>query len=168
MSEQYRPVSQAYLIKALRQAEAELARVTAERDATLRALEAELVTVRNEKHTALRERDHWITRLHVEQEKHTDTDAARTKWLFKAAELERERDEAIDKLRQIEAEREAWKRWCIAAETTDALEAVPQPSGNSGGFAAAAGILADTWDGEPSEVTIRRLRDGTPAEEELP
>ena len=61
-------------------------------DATLRALEAELVTVRNEKHTALRERDHWITRLHVEQEKHTDTDAARTKWLFKAAELERERD----------------------------------------------------------------------------
>ena len=68
------------------------AAVTAERDATLRALEAELVTVRNEKHTALRERDHWITRLHVEQEKHTDTDAARTKWLFKAAELERERD----------------------------------------------------------------------------
>ncbi len=35
MSEQYRPVSQAYLIKALRQAEAELARVTAERDAAM-------------------------------------------------------------------------------------------------------------------------------------
>ncbi len=45
------------------------------------------------------------------------------------------------------------------------LGVAPQPSGNSGGFAAAAGILADTWDGEPSEVTIRRLRDGTPAPE---
>ena len=44
----------------------------------------------------------------------------------------------------------------------DALEGLPQPSGNSGGFAAAAGILANTWDGEPSEVAIRRLRDGTP------
>ena len=42
------------------------------------------------------------------------------------------------------------------------LGVAPQLSGNSGGFAAAAGILADTWDGEKSEVTIRRLRDGTP------
>ena len=61
-------------------------------DATLRALEGEIVTVRTEKHTALRERDHWLDRLIVEQEKHTETDAARIKWLFKAAELERERD----------------------------------------------------------------------------
>ena len=27
------------------------------------------------------------------------------------------------------------------------------------GFLAARGIFADTWDGEPAEVTIRRLRD---------
>ncbi|KKN61609.1 hypothetical protein LCGC14_0520620 [marine sediment metagenome] len=45
------------------------------------------------------------------------------------------------------------------------------PSGSPGGFEAAAGILADTWDGEKSEVTIRRLReygiarDGTPPPE---
>ena len=51
------------------------------------------------------------------------------------------------------------------------LGVASQPSGNSGGFAAAAGILADTWDGEKSEVTIRRLReygiarDGTPPPE---
>ena len=59
-----------------------------------------------------------------------------------------------------------------AAAWRAALEGIrdlPQPSGNSGGFEAAAGILADTWDGEKSEVTIRRLReygiarDGTPA-----
>ena len=36
------------------------------------------------------------------------------------------------------------------------------PSGSPGGFAAAAGIPADTWDGEPSEDAIRRLRDGAP------
>ena len=182
MSEQYQPVSKAYLVKALRQAEAELARVTAERDATLRALEAELVTVRNEKHTALRERDHWITRLHVEQEKHTDTDAARTRWLFKAAELERERDAYkafVDAwLNEKPLEREiafyqgayGFKRRLAFVAALEIIAALPfsQPSGNSGGFAAAAGILAGTWDGEKSEVTIRRLRDGTPAEEELP
>lgn len=173
----------------LRQLEQCLVAVTAERDATLRALEAELVTVRNEKHTALRERDHWITRLHIEQEKHTDTDAARTRWLFKAAELERERDAykafvdawLCDRDPAVAAQvYMEWRavngpggneRWVAAVEALREiadLEDKPQPSGNSGGFAAAAGILADTWDGEPSEVTIRRLRDGTPAEEELP
>ncbi len=184
MSEQYRPVSQAYLIKALRQAEAELARVTAERDATLRALEAELVTVRNEKHTALRERDHWITRLHVEQEKHTDTDAARTRWLFKAAELERERDAYKGAIHAMiwdstlpnliahyrtratlnfhQPIGEKFRTIIARLEAIRDLGVAPQPSGNSGGFAAAAGILADTWDGEKSEDAIRRMRDGTP------
>ena len=78
-------------------------------DATLRALEAELVTVRTEKHTALRERDHWLDRLIVEQEKHTETDAARTKWLFKAAELERERDALKEELEEVSADRDSWR-----------------------------------------------------------
>ncbi len=48
-------------------------------------------------------------------------------------------------------------------EWASALKAIADLEGDtSGGFAAAAGILADTWDGEPSEATIRRLRDGTP------
>ena len=37
-------------------------------------------------------------------------------------------------------------------EIADALAGLPQLSGNSGGVAAAAGILADTWDGEPPEI----------------
>lgn len=34
-----------------------------------------------------------------------------------------------------------------------------QPPNTKGGFLAARGLFADTWDGEPAEVTIRRLRD---------
>ncbi len=63
---------------------------------------------------------------------------------------------------------EKFRAIIVRLEAIRNLGTAPQPSGNSGGFEAAAGILADTWDGEPSEVTIRRLRDGTPAEEELP
>ncbi len=79
-------------------------------------------------------------------------------------------------LRQIIASAEWLEARGVSATSTrdaqHALEALlalqSQLSGNSGGFEAAAGILADTWDGEKSEVTIRRLRDGMPAEEELP
>ncbi len=66
-----------------------------------------------------------------------------------------------------------FKRRLAFVAALEIIAALPfsQPSGNSGGFAAAAGILADTWNGEPAEVTIRRLReygiarDGTPAPE---
>ena len=78
-------------------------------EATLRQLEQGLVAVTAERDKALRERDHWITRLHVEQEKHTDTDAARTKWLFKAAELERERDALKEELEEVSADRDSWR-----------------------------------------------------------
>ena len=154
--------------------------------ATIRQLEGGLVAVTAERDKALRERDHWITRLHVEQEKHTDTDAARTRWLFKAAELERERDAykafvdawLCDRDPAVAAQvYMEWRavngpggneRWVAAVEALweiADLEDKPQPSGNSGGFAAAAGILADTWDGEKPEDTIRRMRDGAPARE---
>ncbi len=60
------------------------------------------------------------------------------------------------------------ERWVAAVEALREiadLEDKLQPSGNSGGFAAAAGILAGTWDGEKPEDTIRRMRDGTPPPE---
>lgn len=38
------------------------------------------------------------------------------------------------------------------------LDDIEEPK-TEGGFLAARGVLADTWDGEPAEVTIRRLRD---------
>lgn len=59
-----------------------------------------------------------------------------------------------------------WTKWQKEHETNirewlrkehDATTQTPNPKG---GFLAARGIFADTWDGEPAEVTIRRLRDG--------
>ncbi|KKK64023.1 hypothetical protein LCGC14_2988420 [marine sediment metagenome] len=121
-------------------------------DATLRALEGEIVTVRTEKHTALRERDHWITRLHVEQEKHTETDAARTKWLFKAAELETERDAyraffswwlgkdtvesaLVDHVYALVMALESSKDAAAWRAAVEGIRDLPQLSGNSGEFA---------------------------------
>lgn len=58
----------------------------------------------------------------------------------------------------------------MIAEALDAVPYDPQwddekPEVTSG--ALAAGVLADVWDDEPAEDTIRRLRDGTPPPEEV-
>jgi site-specific DNA-methyltransferase (adenine-specific) len=44
--------------------------------------------------------------------------------------------------------------------TTQPMFTSEQQPITKSGFKAARGLFADTWDGEPAEVTIRRLRDG--------
>jgi hypothetical protein len=45
-------------------------------------------------------------------------------------------------------------------EQVNSVIFAPNPTPVEGGFLAARGAFADTWNGEPAEDTIRRLRDG--------
>ena len=133
--------------------------------ATIRQLEGGLVAVTAERDKALRERDHWITRLHVEQEKHTDTDAARTKWLFKAAELETERDayraffswwlgkDTVESALESSKDAAAWRA------ALEGIRDLPQPSGNSGELAAPATTktISETCMGKPNAVDAEEV-----------
>lgn len=50
-----------------------------------------------------------------------------------------------------------YRKYTFASEDYEVLATRPPQA--EGGFKAARGVLADTWNGEPAEVTIRRLRD---------